>query len=96
MCYINKKKDNLVYLYNIDPKKFWRKIPIHLTNKNNMIPLKDCNSYLKNIYESPNVVENIQTHFIKDWIFSLENKEFGYVLTLMYLQVLQFRGFPRP
>jgi hypothetical protein len=38
--------------------------------ENNMIPLKELNSQLKNIYESPNVVDNIPS-------ISIEDIEFG-------------------
>jgi hypothetical protein len=41
-----------------------------------MIPLRDWNSYLKNIYESPNVMDNIQTLSIEEE-FSIEDIEFG-------------------
>jgi hypothetical protein len=46
------------------------------TKENNMIPLKDLNSYLKNIYESPIVVENILNISIEDEVFSIEDIKF--------------------
>jgi hypothetical protein len=42
-----------------------------------MIPLKDWNSYLKNIYESPIVVDNIPNVSIEDEVFSIEDIKFG-------------------
>jgi hypothetical protein len=45
--YINKKKQKLLHLYKFDPKKLWRKIPTRKTKENNMIPLRNWNSYLK-------------------------------------------------
>jgi hypothetical protein len=42
-----------------------------------MIPLKDWNSYLKNIYESPIVVDNIPNVYIEDEVFSIEDIKFG-------------------
>jgi hypothetical protein len=47
------------------------------SKENNMIPLRDWNSYLKNIYQSPNFVDNIQTVFIEEKVFSIEYVEFG-------------------
>jgi hypothetical protein len=47
------------------------------TKENNMIPLKDWNSYLKNIYESPIVVDNIPNVSIEDEVFSIEDIKFG-------------------
>ena len=40
-----------------------------------MIPLRDWNSYLKNIYESLDVIDNIQTLYTKEYFFSLEDIE---------------------
>jgi hypothetical protein len=42
-----------------------------------MIPLKDWNSYLKNIYESPNAMGIVPNVSIEDEVFSLENIDFG-------------------
>jgi hypothetical protein len=43
------------------------------TKENNTNALKDWNSYLKNIYESPNVVDNIPNVSTKDKVFSIED-----------------------
>jgi hypothetical protein len=42
-----------------------------------MIPLKYWNSYLKNIYESPIVLDNISNIYIEDEVFSVEDINFG-------------------
>jgi hypothetical protein len=42
-----------------------------------MIPLKDWNSYLKNIYEFPNTMDTIPNVPTKDEVFSMEDIEFG-------------------
>ena len=39
--------------------------------------MHDWNSYLKNIYESPNVIDNFETSLTTEEIFSLEDKDFG-------------------
>ena len=50
MCYINRKKKNLLHLSKVDPKKLWRQIQIRRTNEINMIPLRNWNSYANNTY----------------------------------------------
>jgi hypothetical protein len=57
--YINKRQDQLSQLSKPDPKKFWRQILNRNTKENNMIPLKDSNSYLKSLYEFPNAMDTI-------------------------------------
>jgi hypothetical protein len=42
-----------------------------------MISFRDCNSYLENLYRSPNVMDNIQTISTKEEIFSIDDIEFG-------------------
>jgi hypothetical protein len=42
-----------------------------------MIPLMDWNSYLKKLYESPNVLDNIPNISTKDECFSIEDIKFG-------------------
>jgi hypothetical protein len=42
-----------------------------------MIPLKEWNSYLKNISESPNVMESIPKVSIENEFFSIEDINFG-------------------
>jgi hypothetical protein len=77
MYYINRKQEWLLHLSKLDPKKFWRKILIHKTKENNMIPLKDWNSYLKSLYEFPNAMDTIPNVPTKDEVFSMEDIEFG-------------------
>jgi hypothetical protein len=77
MYYINRKQEKLLHLSKLDPKKFWRQILTHKTKENNMIHLRDWNSYLKNIYESPDVMDNIQTLSTEEEVFSIEDIEFG-------------------
>jgi hypothetical protein len=42
-----------------------------------MIPLRDWNSYLKNIYESPNVMDNIPNVSTEDDFFFYRRHKFG-------------------
>lgn len=42
-----------------------------------MIILKDCIFYLKKLYESNDVMDNIQPLFMEDEVFSLEDIDFG-------------------
>ena len=39
--------------------------------------MHDWNSYLKNIYESPNVIDNFENLFTTVEVFSLEDIDFG-------------------
>jgi hypothetical protein len=66
-----------LHLFKIDPKKFWRQILTRKTKENNKIPLKDWNFYLKNMYESPNVMDNMPNNSTKDEVFSIEDIKFG-------------------
>ena len=62
------------------PKKFWRQILIILTRKtkdNNRIALHDCNSYLKKLYESQNVIDHFETLLTTEDVFLLEDIDFG-------------------
>jgi hypothetical protein len=70
--YINRKQERLLHLSKLDPKKFLRKIIIHKTKENNIILWKDLNSYLKNIYETPNAMDTIPNIPTEDEYFSLE------------------------
>jgi hypothetical protein len=54
---MNRKQDKILHIFKINPKKFWRKILTRKTKENNQIPLKDWSFYLKNMYESPNILE---------------------------------------
>jgi hypothetical protein len=76
MYYINKRQEWLLHLSKLDPKKFWRKILIHNTKENNMIPLRDWNSYLKSIYKFPNAMDTIPIVPTEDEVFSLDDIEF--------------------
>ena len=58
-------------------KKFWRQILTRKTKDNNRISLHDWNSYLKRIYESPNVINNFETLLTTEEFFSLEDIDFG-------------------
>jgi DNA helicase HerA-like ATPase len=64
--YIDKRKDQLSQLYNLDPKKLWRQILKCNTKENNRIPLRDWDSYLKSIYEFPNAMDTIPIVFTKE------------------------------
>ena len=74
--YLSQRKENLLHLSKVSPKKFWRKILTRKTKENNKIALKDWNSYLKNLYESPYIRDNIQTLLKMKEIFSLEDIDF--------------------
>jgi hypothetical protein len=75
--YINKMQEQLSELYKLDPKKLWSQILNHNTKENNIFSLRYCNSYLKSIYEFPNVMDTIPIVPTKDAIFSLDDIEFG-------------------
>ena len=47
------------------------------TKDNNKIALHDWNSYLKKLYESPNVMDNLETLLTTKEVFSLEDIKFG-------------------
>jgi len=59
--YIHKRQENLLHLSKVALKKFWRQILTRKTKDNNKIALHDWNSYLKKLYESPNVMDNFET-----------------------------------
>ena len=54
-------KENLLDLSKVAPKKFSRQILTCKTKEDNKIALKDWSSYLKMIYESMDIIDNIQT-----------------------------------
>ena len=74
------------------PKKFWRQILTYKTKQDNKISLKDWNSYLKNIYESPNFIDNFETLFRTEEVFSLEYIYFG-VKRLANGKAKEFEGY---
>ena len=59
------------------PKKLWRQILTHKTKEDNRIALKDWNSYLKKIYESLDVIDNIHTLLKTKQVFSLQEIYLG-------------------
>ena len=75
--YIHKRQKNILHLFKAAPKKFWRKILIRKTKDNNKISLHDWNSYLKKIYESPNVIYKFETLLTTEEVFSLEDRFLG-------------------
>ena len=77
MQYIHKIQENLLHLSKVAPKKFWRQILTRKTKYNNIISLHYWNSYLKNLYESPNVIDNFETLLTMEEVFSLEDIDFG-------------------
>ena len=58
--YIHQRQENLLHLSKVAPKKFWRQILTTKIKDNNKISLHDWNSYLKKLYESPNVMDNLE------------------------------------
>jgi len=77
MQYIIKKKENILHLSKVAPKKLWRKILSSKTKDNNKISLEDWNAYLKNLYKSSNVINNIQILHTDEDVFSLEDIDIG-------------------
>ena len=77
MHYLSKRKENVLHLSNMAPKKFWRQILTRETKEDNKISLKDWNSYLQKLYETPNIEDNIQTLLTMKEVFSLEDIDFG-------------------
>jgi len=57
----------------VAPKKFWRQILTSKTKENNKISLKDCDSYLKKLYDSPDVTNNTQNPPTFKEVFLLED-----------------------
>ena len=76
MQYIHKRQENLLHLSKVDPKKFQSQILTRKTKDNNRISLHNWNSYLKNLYESPNGIDNVETLLTMEEIFSLEDIDF--------------------
>ena len=76
MQYIHKRQENLLHLSKVAPKKLRRQILTRKTKDNNRIYLHNWNSYLKNIYESPNVIDNFETLLTTEEVFSLEDIDF--------------------
>ena len=76
LYYINKRQEWLLHLSKLDPKTFSRKILFRNTKENNIIPLRDWNSYLKSIYEFPNAMDAIPIFPIKEEVVSLDDIEF--------------------
>ena len=77
MQYIRKRQKNLLRLSKVAPKKFWRQILTRKTKDNNIIALQYWNSYLKKLYESPNVIDKFETLLTTEEVFSLEDIDFG-------------------
>ena len=75
--YIRKRQENLLHLSKVSPRKFWKQILIKKTKDNNKIALHYQNSYLKKLYESPNVMDNFETLLTTKEVFSLEDIDFG-------------------
>ena len=77
MQYIHKRQKNLLHLSRVAPNKLWRQILTRNTKDNNRIYLHEWNYYLKNIYESPNVIDNFETVLTTEEVLSLEDIYFG-------------------
>ena len=67
--YLSKRQENLLHFSKLAPEKFWWQILTCKANEDNKIALKDWNSYLKRIYESPYIIDNIQTLLTMKAIF---------------------------
>ena len=77
MQYIHKRQENLLHLSKVAPKKLWRQILNRKTKDNNKISLHDWNSYLKKLYDSPNVTDHFETLLTMEEVFSLQDIDFG-------------------
>ena len=77
MQYIHKKQENLLHLSKVAPKKLWRQILTRKTKDNSRIDLHDWNSYLKKLYESPNVIDNFETLLTTKEFLSLNDIFWG-------------------
>ena len=75
--YLYKRQENILHFSKMDPNKFWRQILARKTKEDNKFSLKGWNSYLKNIYESLDIRDNIQTLLTMKEVFSLEHIDFG-------------------
>ena len=60
----------------MDPKMFWSQILKRNTKENNRIPLRDWNFY-KFFYEFPIAMYTIPIVPTKEYVFSLDDREFG-------------------
>ena len=87
MQYIHKRQEKLLHLSKVAPKKFWRQILTRNTKDNNRIALHKRNSYLKKLYESPNVINNFETLLTTEEVFSLEDIDF-WVNRMLVLKLL--------
>ena len=47
------------------------------TKDNNKISMHDWNSYLKKLYDAPNVIDNFETLLTMEEVFSLKDIDFG-------------------
>ena len=76
MQYIHKRQENLLHLSKLAPMKFWRQILTRKPKDNNRIALHEWNSYLKNLYESPNFIDKFETLPTAEEVISLEDIDF--------------------
>ena len=75
--HLSDREKNLLHLSKVAPKKLWRQILTCKTKEDNKIALKDWNFYLKKLYESRDIKDNIQTLLTTKEVFSLEDIDFG-------------------
>jgi hypothetical protein len=76
MYYINKRQEKLSQLSKLHPKKLWRQILTRNTKENNIIPLREWNSYLKILYEFHNAIDTIRIVSTEDEVYSLDDIDF--------------------
>ena len=77
MKYIPRRQENLLHLSKVAPKKFQRHILTRKTKDSNRTALHNWNSYLKRIYEFPNVIDKFETLLTMEGFFSSEDMDFG-------------------
>ena len=73
--YLSKRQEILLHPSKVASKKLWRKILTRKTKEENKISLKDWNSYLKKLYESPDIKEHSNPSY-KERIFLVRRHRF--------------------
>lgn len=65
-----------IHFSKVEPRKICKNILVHKVKENNLISLNNWYIYLKNIYDSRDIMGTILNTLIKEDIFSLEDMEF--------------------
>ena len=75
MYYINKKQEHLLILFKVEPIIFLRNILVYKAKEVNLILLKECDIYLKNLYDSLGTMGNTIKIPIEEDIFFFGGRE---------------------